>query len=124
MTKAAVKAEALALKKAEEKEAKRLKDLEWNQRDETEFETWKTEMDQRDEVLRIDYIQRRKIEMELSREEAILAQEKKTHQNRLNARGMKKEAGKRMVEREKNDVEETKKKVQIHDAVTDQKVNT
>ena len=74
MTKAAVKSEALALKKAEEKEAKRLKDLEWNQRDETEFETWKAEMDERDDVVRLDYIQRRKIEMELSREEAILAQ--------------------------------------------------
>lgn len=74
MTKAAVKAEALALKKAEEKEAKRLKDLEWNQRDETEFETWKKEMDEREEILNLDYIQRRKIQMELSREEAILAQ--------------------------------------------------
>jgi len=30
-------------------------------------------MDQRDEVLRLDYIQRKKIEMELAREEAILA---------------------------------------------------
>ena len=74
MTAAAVKREALALKKAEEAESKRLKDLEWNQRDETEFVTWKREMDQRDEIVRLDYIQRKKIEMELSREEAILAQ--------------------------------------------------
>lgn len=56
MTKAAVKSEALALKKAEEKEAKRLKDLEWNQRDETEFETWRKEMDERDEILNLDYV--------------------------------------------------------------------
>lgn len=68
MTKAAIKSEALALKKAEEAEAKRLKDLEWNQRDETEFETWKKEMDEREEVLRLDYIQRRKIAMHLSRD--------------------------------------------------------
>lgn len=74
MTAAAVKAEALAIKKEEEAEAKRLKDLEWNQRDETEFVTWKKEMDEREEILRLDYIQRKKIEMELSREEAILAQ--------------------------------------------------
>ena len=73
MTKAAIKSEALALKKAEEAEAKRLKDLEWNQRDETEFETWKKEMDERDEVLRLDYIQRRKIAMHLSRDQAIEA---------------------------------------------------
>lgn len=35
--------------------------------------TWKREMDEREEVMRLDYIQRRKIEMELCREEAILA---------------------------------------------------
>jgi len=38
MTKAAIKSEALALKKAADIEEKRLKDLEWNQRDESEFE--------------------------------------------------------------------------------------
>jgi len=74
LTAAAVKREALALKKADEAESRRLKDLEWNQRDETEFVTWKREMDQRDAIVRLDYIQRKKIEMELSREEAILAQ--------------------------------------------------
>ena len=76
LTAAAVKRAARAIKKAEEAEAKRLKDLEWNQRDETEFVTWKREMDEREEILRLDYIQRKKIEMELSREEAILAQQK------------------------------------------------
>ena len=76
LTAAAVKREALALKKAEEIENKRLKDLEWNQRDETEFMTWKREMDEKDEILRLEHIQRKKIEMELSREEAILAQQR------------------------------------------------
>jgi hypothetical protein len=51
-----VKREALAIKKAEEIELKRLKDLEWNQRDETEFEMWKREMDERDEIIRLDHI--------------------------------------------------------------------
>ena len=45
LTAAAVKREALALAKADEIEQKRLKDLELNQRDETEFMTWKREMD-------------------------------------------------------------------------------
>lgn len=48
LTAAAVKREALALKQAEEKEQKRLKDLEQNQRDETEYMTWKREMDERE----------------------------------------------------------------------------
>jgi len=68
LTAAAVKREALALKKAEELEEKRLKDLEWNQRDETEFVTWKAEMDQKENIERLEHIQRKKIEMELSRE--------------------------------------------------------
>lgn len=51
-----MKREALALKKAQEIEEKRLKDLEYNQRDETEFMTWKKEMDERDEILRLDHI--------------------------------------------------------------------
>jgi hypothetical protein len=73
LTAAAVRREALALKHAEETEAKRLKDLEMHQRDETEFVTWKREMDERDEIHRLEHIQRVKIEMELSRDEAILA---------------------------------------------------
>jgi len=56
LTAAAVKREALALKKAEEIEQKRLKDLEWNQRDETQFMTWKAEMDQKEEILRMEHI--------------------------------------------------------------------
>lgn len=73
LTAAAVKREALALKQFEEKEQQRLKDLEMNQRDETEYMTWKREMDEREEILRLEHIQRKKIEMELCREEAILA---------------------------------------------------
>ena len=56
LTAAAVKREALALKKADEAEAKRLKDLEYHQREETELRTWKREMDKRDDILRLDYI--------------------------------------------------------------------
>ena len=56
LTAAAVKREALALKKADEAEAKRLKDLEWNQRDDTEFNNWRKIEDEKDEVARIEYI--------------------------------------------------------------------
>ena len=113
LTAAAVKREALALKKAQEEEEKRLKDLEGNQRDETEFVTWKREMDQRDEIIRLDYIQRKKIEMELAREQAILAQEQKAHENKVNAKNMKIESHTRLDEREKNLKEEYDKRVKI-----------
>jgi len=121
LTAAAVKREALALKKADEAEQKRLEDLEWNQRDETEFVTWKREMDQRDELIRLDYIQRRKIEMELSRDEAILAQQRKAHENRIAARDMKVEAHKREGERGQNAKEDFDKKVVVVEQVHSQK---
>jgi len=53
-------------------------------------------MDERDEVIRLDYIQRKKIEMELSRDEAILAKQRKEHGNRLQARNMKVESNVRL----------------------------
>jgi hypothetical protein len=73
LTAAAVKREALALKKADAIEEKRLKDLELNQRDETEFMMWRKEMDEKEDILRIEHIQKTKILMELSRDQAILA---------------------------------------------------
>lgn len=121
LTAAAVKREALALKQAEEKEMKRLKDLEWNQRDETEFMTWKREMDEREEILRLEHIQRKKIEMELSREEAILAQKHKELENKANATRMKIESHNRLDERQKNLEEEFKKRQQTVEQVHSQK---
>ena len=120
MTAAAVKREALALKKAEEIEEKRLKDLVYNQRDETEFVTWKKEMDQRDEILRMDHIQRKKIEMELAREQAILAQEQQHQDNKNNANKMKIESNVRLEERDKNLKEEFDKRQKIVEQVQSQ----
>jgi len=76
-------------------------------------------MDERDEVLRLDYIQRRKIAMHLSRDQAIEAQEKQAHANKLNAKAMKIESHKRMEERAENIKEEVAKKHMIHDKVAE-----
>lgn len=121
LTAAAVKREALALKQQEEKELQRLKDLEWNQRDETEYVTWKREMDEREEILRLEHIQRKKIEMELCREEAILAQKKKEQENKANATKMKIESHNRLDEREKNLEEEFQKRKLTVEQVHSQK---
>ena len=43
-------------------------------------------MDERDEILRLDHIQRKKIEMELAREQAIIAQETQHLNNKKNAK--------------------------------------
>lgn len=78
-------------------------------------------MDQRDEIIRLDYIQRKKIEMELSREEAILAKQKKEHDNRVNARNMKVEAHEREDKRESESKELFDKKLKVVDQVHSQK---
>lgn len=70
---AAVMREGYQLKKQEEQEKKILKDFEMNLRDEKEYERWKQEMYEKEEIERIEHIQKKKIEMELAREEAILA---------------------------------------------------
>jgi hypothetical protein len=50
-----------------------MKDFEMNLRDEKEYERWKTEMNEKEEIERMEHIQKKKIEMELAREEAMQA---------------------------------------------------
>jgi len=42
-------------------------------KDASEYNRWKREMDEKDQVERLEHIQKKKIEMELAREEAIIA---------------------------------------------------
>jgi protein associated with RNAse G/E len=58
-----------------------LKDYEMNLRDEKEYERWKREMDEKHEIERLEHFQKKKIEMELAREEAIQAQKRKEKEN-------------------------------------------
>ena len=57
-----------------EQDAKILKDFEVNMRDATEFDRWKREMDEKEEIEHLEHIQKKKIEMELAREAAMEAQ--------------------------------------------------
>lgn len=58
-----------------------MKDFEMNLRDEKEFERWKRETDQKEEIERLEHFQKKKIEMELAREEAMEAQKRKEKEN-------------------------------------------
>lgn len=73
MNAAAIQREGHQIKKKEEEEAKIMKDFEMNLRDEKEFERWKRENDEKEEIERLEHIQRKKIEMEMSRDQAIEA---------------------------------------------------
>lgn len=53
---AAVVREGFLLKKKEEEELKVMKEYEVNLRDEKEFERWRREMEEKDDVLRIEHI--------------------------------------------------------------------
>lgn len=81
LTTAAVLREGHALKVRAEQEAKIMKELEVNMRDEKEFERWRREMDEKDEVERLEHIMKKKIEMELAREAAMEAQRQKEKEN-------------------------------------------
>ena len=69
----AVLREGHYIKKKQEEEEKLLKDFEMNLRDEKEFERWKREMNEKEDIERLEHIQKKKIEMELAREEAMEA---------------------------------------------------
>jgi hypothetical protein len=47
--------------------------MEMGLKDASEFYRWQREMEQKDDIEKIEYVQKKKIEMELSREQAILA---------------------------------------------------
>ena len=51
-----------------------MNELEVNMRDEKQYERWRREMDEKDEVERLEHIMKKKIEMELAREAAMEAQ--------------------------------------------------
>lgn len=68
-----LKREKQLLDKQEAIEMKKIQEMALGLKDASEFNRWKREMDMKDDVERIEHIQKKKIEMELSREQAILA---------------------------------------------------
>ena len=87
-------------------------------KDASEFNRWKAEMGERDEIERLEHIQKKKIEMELAREEAILARERKEKENHQLVNKMRHQMDIMMDEREANlqEVMQQKKEViaQVH----------
>lgn len=86
---AAILREDHLLQKKQEVEHQILKEYEMNMRDAAEFERWSKEMGEKDEIERLEYMQKKKIEMELARAEAIEAKEHKFKENKYNASKMK-----------------------------------
>jgi hypothetical protein len=74
-------------------------------------------MEQKDEIEKIEHVQKKKIEMELSREHAIAAQERKVHENHNLASKVKKEVEKLLEDREHALAEDLKENKVVIEAI-------
>ncbi|CAD8194680.1 unnamed protein product [Paramecium pentaurelia] len=110
---AAILREEMLLKKKQEIERERVKNLEVNLRDSGEFEEWKRQQEEQEQIARMEHQQQKKIEMELAREAAMRAQEEKFKENRILAEKMKVEAEERLKERQELQQEQVAYKKQL-----------
>ena len=94
---AALKREKHLIDKEEREEKERLDQMAMGLKDASEFNRWKSEMNEKDEIERLEHIQKKKIEMELAREEAILARERKEDENHQLVNKMRKDMDKMML---------------------------
>ena len=78
---AALKREKHLIDQEEREVKERLDAMAMGLKDASEFNRWKSEMGEKDEIERLEHIQKKKIEMELAREEAIAARERKENEN-------------------------------------------
>lgn len=78
---AALKREKALIDKEEQELEQKVKEMAMGLKDASEFNRWKSEMGEKDDIERLEHIQKKKIEMELAREEAILARERKEKEN-------------------------------------------
>jgi len=90
-----------------------------NLRDDSEFNKWKREMDDKEEIERLEHVATMKIDMELCREEAMKAQKNKMKQNHVNAEKMKVQRDKREVQMHEEKQENLEKKVAIVEVIHD-----
>ena len=93
---AALKREKYLIDVEEREAALKLAQLEMGLKDASEFIRWQREMDKKDDIIKAEYVIKRKIDMELVREHAIEAQEKKVEQNHDYAVKLKIDIGKKL----------------------------
>ena len=97
---AALKREKHLIDLEEREEQAKLEQMAMGLKDASEFNRWKAEMGEKDEIERIEHIQKKKIEMELAREYAIQARENKEQENHSLVNKMRAEMDVMMDERD------------------------
>ena len=98
-----------------------MKDFEMNLRDDKEYNRWVEENREKMEVEALEHRQLKKIEMEMAREEAIEAREKKAKANQVQATKIKIEGEQKLLGLEKEKQEDLEVKKEIVDLVHDQR---
>jgi len=121
---AALKREKNLIEKEDRENAEIAKQMAMGLKDASEFYRWQREMEKKDDIEKIEYVQKKKIEMELTREQAILAKERNVNENHQLAVKVKKEINVLLEERERNiadKISENKKvigEIQAQEALT------
>jgi len=110
---AALKREKHLIDMEEREYKERIDQMTMGLKDASEFNRWKSEMGEKDEIERLEHIQKKKIEMEMAREAAIQARERQEKENHTLVNNMRQEMEVMMEEREINmqEIIEQKKEV-------------
>lgn len=123
LTSAAVLREGHQLKIKAEQDAKVLKDFEINMRDASEYDRWRREMEEKEDIERLEHIQKKKIEMEMARQAAMEAQKHKERENQLVVLKMKAEMDIKFHEKDELQREDFIRKKEVVETVLSQKDN-
>ncbi len=110
MNAAAIIREEVLVQKQIDEEKRIMKELEVNMRDSSEFKKWQTRERKKDEINRLTHIHKKKVEMELARENGIKAVEEEWRKKRQNVIKLKKESEQKLNQREKKEEKILKKK--------------
>lgn len=120
---AAILREEYLLAKKTAEEEKKLKSYEVDLHNSGEFDRWQKEMKEKDKIERLEEMQKRKLEMQMAREEAIEACQQKLKSNQVMVEKVKIESEIAAKEREEKKVEELERKHGLRNEVLETKEN-
>lgn len=109
----AILREEYLINKKKQQEEEELNKILIEKKDAKEFERWKREMEERDDLLRMEEITRRKLELDLNREVATEYFHQRVLQNKLEAQKHKEEENRKMQEKQKALAEELEQKKRL-----------
>ena len=120
---AAILREDFLLQKKNAEEEKKLQSYEVDLHNSGEFDRWQKEMKEKDKIVEMEEMQKRKLERQMAREEAIASCKQKLKENQMLVEKMKVESDLGTKEREKKKQEELERKQVLRTLVLENKEN-